>query len=119
MIDRCLNPACRAEFKLLDSGSLYAHERRRANTEFFWLCAQCTPQYDLYLDPQGAVAICLRNAQPHGHPPLPEGSLRLVARRTRSALRMPWHATTPAGETRISSVCGFGLGPFAASNEAP
>jgi len=34
MINDCFNPACRAEFRSLSGGDLYALERRSADTEF-------------------------------------------------------------------------------------
>ena len=36
MVSRCYNPACGSEFKLLNTGALYALESKSADTEFFW-----------------------------------------------------------------------------------
>jgi len=58
MVNRCVNPACHEEFRLLNAGDLYAHERRSADTRFLWLCAQCAATFELYFDPAGQV--CLR-----------------------------------------------------------
>lgn len=41
MASRCVNPACRTEFKFSNTGDLYALERRSADTGFFWLCFAC------------------------------------------------------------------------------
>jgi hypothetical protein len=35
MVSCCVNPACRAEFRSLNTGDIYAVERRSADTEFF------------------------------------------------------------------------------------
>jgi len=118
MIQHCVNPACRTEFKLLNAGNLYAHERRAANTEFFWLCSTCAPRFDLRLDPLGRVAIHPRADFTGTQPPHPDHSLRLVARSTRDAQRLPWHLTTPAGEEPIASSRGIALGPFSSACEA-
>lgn len=99
MVDRCLNPHCRVEFKVLSSGDLYAYERRWADTEFFWLCSTCAPRYDLRLDPDGRVRIQARSGLHHGLPPHPEGNLRLI---TRSARSLPPLRTVPSGERRES-----------------
>jgi len=43
MVSCCVNPACRTEFRSLNTGVLYAVERRSVDTEFFWLCSACVP----------------------------------------------------------------------------
>jgi hypothetical protein len=53
MVNRCVNPACHAEFKLLNAGDLYAHESRSSSTEFFWLCTACADSFDLLSGPGG------------------------------------------------------------------
>ena len=57
MVSCCVNPACRTEFKLLNTGDLYALERRSADTEFFWLCSACVPVVALGLDAMGGVSV--------------------------------------------------------------
>jgi hypothetical protein len=87
MVNRCVNPACREELKLLNAGNLYAHESRSSSTEFFWLCARCAGSFDLYLDPAGGISVRPRNATNRAQPPNPDGHLRLVSRSRNSALR--------------------------------
>jgi hypothetical protein len=118
MIQRCANPDCATEFKLLNTGNLYAHERRAYNTEFFWLCSTCAPRFDLRLDPNGSVALGPRAMTGHCQPPHLNGSLRLVAGAAQLPHRAPWHHATPAGETPIASSSGFPLGPFCSICEA-
>ncbi len=86
------------EFKVLSSGDLYAHERRFAETEFYWLCSNCAARYDMYLDRAGRVSMRRRNAIRQGWPEY-AGTLRLVTRSTRS---MPRLQTTPSGERATS-----------------
>jgi hypothetical protein len=95
MVNRCVNPACREEFKLLNAGDLYAHERRSSSTEFFWLCATCAGSFDLYLDPAGCVSVRPRNAANRAQLPNPDGNLRLVSRSKKPA---PRPQTIPSGE---------------------
>jgi hypothetical protein len=122
MIQHCVNPACGKEFKLFNTGKLYAHERRAANTEFFWLCSTCAPQFDLRLDQRRnsevSVALIPRGASGRARPPHLDGSLRLVAQPAQAPPRMPWHQSTPAGETPAASSSGFPLGPFCSICEA-
>jgi hypothetical protein len=104
MVNRCVNPACREEFKLLNAGDLYAHEKRYANTEFFWLCSSCTSRFDLRLDPLGRVTL-----RPRGDrvlPPHPDGNLRLISR----AVRPARPNAVPSGERASRYV--FGVGPL-------
>jgi len=57
MVSRCFNPGCQAEFRALNSGSLYAFERRSADTKFLWLCSACVPLVSLFINPTGSVAV--------------------------------------------------------------
>ena len=57
MVSSWVNPACSTEFKLLNTGDIYALERRYSNTEFFWLCSACVLVVALCLDAAGG---CLR-----------------------------------------------------------
>jgi len=96
MVDCCINPACRADFKLLSGGDLYALERRSADTEFFWLCSECASVFDLSLDALGRVGVRQRGDRgEYLRSPHPEGNLRLVTRAVRS---LPWRDDTPASE---------------------
>jgi hypothetical protein len=95
MVDCCANLECRAEFKRLHSGNLYARERRASDTEFFWLCSECAPRFDLMLDPDGRLSFRPRSEPRHMHPLNREDNLRLI---TSSAHRLPWHKTTPSNE---------------------
>jgi hypothetical protein len=101
MVNRCVNPACHEEFKLLNAGDLYAHERRSTGTEFFWLCATCAASFDLYLDPEGSVTVRARSATSRAQPPHPDGYLRLVSRSRKPA---PRPHTMPSGERTFSFV---------------
>ena len=95
MVECCVNPACRTEFKLLSNGDLYAFERQSTNTEFFWICSSCASQFDLCLDASGLVSLRPRAFRGTARPPHPDGDLRLVSFAVR---RMSWLQTTPAGE---------------------
>ncbi len=99
MVNRCVNPACRQEFKLLNAGDLYAHESRSSSTEFFWLCATCAASFNLYLDPAGRVSVRPWSAANRAQPPHPEGDLRLVSRSKKPA---PRPQTMPSGERTFS-----------------
>ena len=102
MLKRCVNPACREEFKLLNGGDLYALERRSDNTEFFWLCTECARVYELYLDPVGYVSVRAVSLIHRSPPPHPDANLRLISRQTR-----PRPNTMPSGE-RASTFVSFG-----------
>lgn len=108
MVNRCVNPHCRLEFKVLSSGDLYAHERHPEATEFYWLCSTCAAHYDLYLDRSGRVSIRARGTtHHHGLPPHGDSKLRLVTRTSRSVPRLQ---TIPSSEQ--SSSFAAGAGPF-------
>lgn len=88
MVRCCVNPACRAEFRSLNTGNLYALEKRSADTEFFWLCSTCVPKVVLSLDPLRCVTVTSRSDTRCLQPPHPDGYLRLVAQRKPAT---PWH----------------------------
>jgi hypothetical protein len=94
MVNCCINPACRIEFRLLNSGDLYAIERPSAETEFFWICADCASRFSLVLDPAGTVSLRPRGKNEQGYPPQLQARLRLVAHARR---HMPWRNAVPAG----------------------
>jgi hypothetical protein len=108
MVNCCINPACRCEFKLFSSGNLYAHERPVADTEFFWLCSECVSKVDLHLDTAGHVSTRSRGND-RRRPPHPDGDLRLVSR---PILRVPWQHMTPAGEREPLAGVGFDRVPL-------
>jgi hypothetical protein len=95
MVDCCANPACRAEFKLLTTGDLYALERRCADTEFFWLCSACFARYELQLDSHSTPTIIPRAIRQHTRPAAREATLRLISCAIR---RIPWRKTVPSNE---------------------
>jgi hypothetical protein len=110
MVRRCNNPACGSEFKLLNTGALYALERKSADTEFFWLCSECAPLFDLCLDPHGKVEVKPRACRKPEQPPHGDPVLRLVAGPVH---RIPWRWGIPANERATAPQ--FGFGPFCAS----
>ena len=111
MVKRCVNPTCRVEFKLLNAGDLYAHERRTADTEFFWLCATCAESYDVFLDPAGRVSVRPRSSVKQ--PPHRDNDLRLISRSTKPS---PRPDTMPSGERAFSFV--LDVDPFSLAARA-
>jgi|ERR1700722_10367179 hypothetical protein len=78
MVSRCVNPACHAEFRSLNTGDIYAVERRFSDTEFFWLCSACVPLVVLSLDSTGSVFVGSRGDAGRLREPHPNSRLRLV-----------------------------------------
>jgi hypothetical protein len=78
MVSRCVNPTCRKEFRSLNTGDIYAVDRRSGDTEFFWLCSACAPMVALSLDSMGSIFVGLRCDAEHLQGPHPDGRLRLV-----------------------------------------
>jgi hypothetical protein len=99
MVDCCASPGCRADFRQFNSGDLYALERRSENTEFFWLCSECAPRFDLLLDSEGRLTFQSRGDRSHHRPANPEGTLRLISS---SAHHVPWHHSAPSDEPRVA-----------------
>lgn len=95
MVKHCINPACRAEFKVYNSGFLYAHERPSQDTEFFWLCSPCAAKFIPALDEDGNVSIRMRTSGVHFLPPRKGGDLRVISA---PAQRLPWRRNAPADE---------------------
>ncbi len=89
MVSRCVNPSCKSEFWLLNTGDLYALERREADTEFFWLCSDCGKDHTLTVDARGQVTVCPRAEVGHFRPPSREYDLRLLARPVLSRVHLP------------------------------
>lgn len=98
MVNRCINPACPTEFRLLNSGDLYTVERPGSEAEFFWICSSCASRFNLFLDPTGVVSLRARANGEQNHPPLLKASLRLVAHARR---HMPWHHAVPSGSAKF------------------
>ena len=94
MVNCCVNPACRTELRLLNSGDLYAIEKPSADTEFFWICTNCSSRFNLCLDSMGMISLQPRGESEPTHPPQIQARLRLVARARR---HMPWRHAVPAG----------------------
>lgn len=107
MVKHCINPACRVEFKVYNSGYLYAHERPSHDTEFFWLCSPCATKVVPVLDDDEHVGIRPRTAGMHFLPPRRGGDLRVVSA---PAQRLPWRKNAPAGE-RVPPVAATFLEP--------
>jgi hypothetical protein len=99
MVDCCANPTCRAEFKMLHSGDLYALERRAADTEFFWLCSECAPQLDLVLNVEGHLSFRPQCDARHARPVDPNITLRLISR---AASHNTWRDAAPSDEPRAT-----------------
>ena len=91
MASRCVNPACRREFKFFNTGDLYALERRSADSGFFWHCSACVPRVPLYLDPTGCVSVGPRCDAVRPPPPDLDRYLRLVAQRKATYTLAPRH----------------------------
>ena len=113
MVRCCVNPACRTEFRSLNTGVLYAVERRSAATEFFWLCSACVPVVALSLDLMGRVSVRPLSDAIHPQPPHPDGYLRLVTQRKPGK---PWQRASLARGLMLSS--GYARDPLASPSEA-
>ncbi len=86
MVSFCVNPSCRAEFRFLNGGELYALEKESENTQFFWICPACARSLSLELGADGSVLATFRSRTSGSpHPPRAEGYLKLVYRQPRSA----------------------------------
>lgn len=96
MVKHCINPACQAEFKLFHTGYLYAHEKPKHDTEFFWLCSPCATHATPYLDDAGDVRVRPRLRGTAFLPPRQSGDLRIVSGPPQ---RMPWRSNVPANES--------------------
>ena len=104
MISQCVNPDCHAEFRVFNSGFLYALERPSADTEFFWLCSLCADRFKPCLGADGEVAVMPRLQSEGGLPPRWEGEIRLVSA---PAQRIPWRSAIPSDETAHRFRFGF------------
>lgn len=89
MLNRCINPICRAEFKLLGSGDFYKLELRAANREFFWICPECSERFDLSLDEMNRVTVRPRSDRNVTCSLNPEANLRLMAHTERPMKAFP------------------------------
>jgi hypothetical protein len=53
MIGYCFNPVCNRELRYLRQGSVYQWETgvgQKFHSEFFWLCPDCSSQFELIFD---------------------------------------------------------------------
>ena len=94
MVNQCVNPSCHAEFKLLNTGYVYALESRLTATEFFWLCSDCARTVVPSLDALHQICVTSRSELRSQRPPHPNHDLRLMtqlgaARRWRVQSRAP------------------------------
>ena len=80
MVDRCINPACVEKWRLFSTGEVYALEIHAQNTEFFWLCPRCAPQFAVRLDPSASVVAIPRSQATYAQPPNRDHDLRLIFR---------------------------------------
>jgi hypothetical protein len=78
MVNRCVNPGCKKEFKRFTAGELYALYRRSADTEFFWLCPVCAVHLVVCVDSAGCVGVLARTECRSLQRPDPEHYLRHV-----------------------------------------
>lgn len=79
MIDRCANPHCQSNSAPLGDGKLYSLDRRGHNTEFFWLCGECSKSLIPSLDSTGQICVIHKSDRPVRMPPHLEYDLRVVA----------------------------------------
>jgi hypothetical protein len=67
MVNSCVNPACRTQFRLLHSGDLYVIERPATATGLFWICSDCASSFRPYLNADEKTAP--RSVLPNSRPP--------------------------------------------------
>ena len=103
MVNRCVNPACRTDLRLLISGDLYAVERPNAAPEYFWLCSPCASRFDACLDSTGLISVRPKSQAQPAYPSHLRASLRLVAHAVR---RVPWRRAIPAGTRFVPEPLG-------------
>jgi hypothetical protein len=103
MVQRCLNPACRQEFQLLQAGDLYALEREPEVAEFLWLCRDCASGLTPLLDESGVVRLSHHGERREGNRTPLHGELRLISRSARPACRPD---SRPTAERKYSFVYG-------------
>lgn len=74
MLTLCANPRCSGEFRYLHQGEVFALESAhdgefspRANfagvvqgIQYAWLCDRCVPKFEVVLDRQERISVCLR-----------------------------------------------------------
>jgi hypothetical protein len=63
MLAKCANPSCSHPFRYLHEGKLYrmewlqANDGFRPNSEWFWLCDQCSSQMTLRVEGTQLIAV--------------------------------------------------------------
>jgi hypothetical protein len=63
MIDKCLNPGCTTKLQYLRAGSIVRAVYQEGILKHFWLCGECSTQYDFSFIP-GRPATAVRCASP-------------------------------------------------------
>jgi hypothetical protein len=103
MVNSCVNPACRTQFRLLHSGDLYVIERPATATGLFWICSDCASSFRPYLNADGKVSFEPREDGAQERSPQLQATLRLVAHARR---HMPWRHDVPAGLGPMTNLPG-------------
>jgi hypothetical protein len=65
VIGHCFNPACNQELRYLRQGSVYQLETgvgRRYRSDFFWLCLNCSPRFEVGSDDNGLPLLTPRGS---------------------------------------------------------
>jgi len=72
MVSKCVNPLCDTRFRYFRAGKLFlvdvsrhmanvlrrdSAQRRERNSEYFWLCGQCSSTMAIDLDNNGRVMV--------------------------------------------------------------
>ena len=99
MVTCCANPACCNEFRLLNTGDLYAVDKPHAKSEYLRICSNCATHFTPHLDPMGMVSLRLRGEREPAQLPRVHATLRLVAHAVR---RMPWRRAIPASARPVT-----------------
>jgi hypothetical protein len=66
MLDHCA--ACPHAFRYLGEGKIYATERDDRSIEWFWLCGQCAPHFEIQQAEDGTVAVVPKLTVPKRRP---------------------------------------------------
>ncbi len=103
MVNSCVNPACRTQFRLLKSGDLSAVEGPATKTESFWICSNCASSFKPCIDADGKVSIDFREDGAQERSPQLQVSYRLVIHARR---HMPWRHDVSAGLGPMTDLTG-------------
>lgn len=69
MIGYCFNPVCNRELRYLRQGSVYHWETgvgQGLHSEFFWLCPDCSSQFELIFDEEGLPLLAPSGSKRQG-----------------------------------------------------